>query len=416
MLTVTPKINYSQTNSSFSNRKGAAFSTSDFEANKFIKPMAKDSFSRVNFKGYVPSAHNVEGIERIYKLLENLTKSRLMRRKPKIAIVAHSGPDADAFCSSILFKRMIKEAVGADADVIIDKPVPKNFRPFYRRGEVRVVQEKLGLNASAEAIKNHFGVYDAVFCLDTAEKRLFDKGIYEGIVAPASNVVKIDHHLVDSARAGDFNYGHVSLIDTSQNSTGHLLMQFVDALGIKQAGQKFRKMSDLIAATIHGDTYFLQHAGDAAIKDMEELAKISDTKKIEEQLKRMTSGERMVINLLKRNTKQNGRVIYSVFDSTGTDLTKSSVDKSTGTFVDYVLGKQKPEVAFVVRRLPDGQVHAALRSENGSAYDIASVLGGGGRPNASGVHFSSETSLDEAAGRILQQIELSCPEQPRIAC
>lgn len=418
MLTVNTPIIYSGRNSSFSNRKGAACSAGDFGTNNFIKPLTKDSFSRVNFKGYVPSAHNAKGIEDICRLLKNLVESPLVGRKPRFAIVAHSGDDADAFCSKILFKRMIKSAVGADADVIMQQPVPKVFKPFCRRGEVRVVQEELGVNASAEAIKNHFGDYDAVFCLDTAEKRLFDKGIYEGMVAHASNIVKIDHHGVSSSRAGDFNYGHVSLIDTSQKSTGQLLMQFVDTLGIRQVGQKFRKMSDLITATIHGDTHFLQYADDLARRDMAELARTSDTERVAKKLKRRTSAHRMAINLLKGNTKQemDGRVVYSVLDGTG--LPEHLVRSSTGDYVDgLLLGKNKPKVAFVVRRYPDGKVHAAIRSaEEDIASNIANKLGSGGRSYASGVPFPPGTSLEEAAGAVLREIELSHSEPQRIAC
>lgn len=406
MLKINSSIIYLGRNSSCSNRKGAVCSADNFGASKFIKPLTKDSFSRVNFEGYVPSAHNVGEIERICRLLKNLVESPLLDREPRFAIVSHSGHDADSLCSSVLFKRMIKEAFGADADVIVDKPVPKNFKPFHGRGEVRVVQEELGLSAGVEEIKKHFGDYDAVFCMDTAEKRLFHKGIYEGIVMPASNIVKIDHHFVDSVRAGDYNYGHMGLIDTSQKSTGHLLMQFVDALGVKKAGQKFRKMSDLIAATIHGDTNFLQYADAAAKRDMEELARTSDTQKVAEKLKRRTREHIIAINLLKGNTKQEmgGKVVYSVLD--GTDFPEHVVRSSTGDFVDGLLGKKKPNVAFVVRRFPDGQVHAAIRSAEGhSAYDIAIELGGGGRLDASGIPFPPETPLEEAAGLILQQIK-----------
>lgn len=418
MLAVNAPIIYSGRNSSFSNRKGAVCSVGDFGTNKFIKPLAKDSFSQVNFKGYVPSAHNAKGIEDICRLLRNLVESPLVKREPRIAIVAHSGDDADSLCSSVLLKRMIKSAVGADADVIVDKLVPKTFKPFCKKGEVQVVQEKLGANASVEAIKNHFGVYDAVFCLDTAEKRLFDEGIYNGIVTPASNVVKIDHHGVISERADDFNYGHIDLIDTSQKSTGQLLMQFVDALGIRQVGQKFKRMSDLIAATIHGDTHFLQYADDLARKDMEELAKTSDTKKIAAQLKPRTREYRMAINLLKRNTKKEmgGKVVYSVLDGTG--FPDYLVRSSTGDYVDnLLLGKNKPMVTFVVRRFPDGQVHVAIRSaEEQGACNIASKLKGGGRHHSSGIPFPPGTPLEKAAGVVLREIELSHSKPQLIAC
>lgn len=420
MLTVTPKINYSQTDSSFSNRKGAACSASDFETNKFIKPLAKDSFSRVNFKGYVPSAHNVKVIEDIHRLLRHLVESPLMQRPPRIAIVAHSGPDADAFCSKILFKRMIKEAVGVDADVIMQKPVPKTFKPFYRRGEVRVVQEELGVNANAEAIKKHFGAYDAVFCLDTAEKRLFDKGIYDGIVTPSSNIVKIDHHPVDAERTGEFKYGHLDLTDTSQASTGHLLMQFVDALGIKQAGQKFRRMSNLIAATIHGDTNFLQHADVLASKDMEELAKTSDTQRVAEKLKHREKKHIMAINLLKENTKVaegDQRVVYSTLDAHGTKLSIEEVRALMGIAADGMLEAKDLNYSIVVGRHPECGVFASIRSQKeGNAFEIAKRLGGCGRLNASRILFPEEISLEDAAAVVLREIELSHSEPQRIAC
>lgn len=423
MLVVnSPIIIYPRINSSVSNPNGAGVSVCETGSAKFKNMLAHDSFSRVNFKGFIPSAHNAKSIEDSCKLIRNLAESPLVGRKPKIAIVAHSGPDVDAFCSPILLKLMIKDAVGADADVIVMKSVEEKFKPFYKQGEVRVVQDALGANASAEAIKNHFGDYDAVFCLDTAEIRLFDKEIYDGIVANASNVVKIDHHPVDSARANEFNYGHMHLVDDSQKSTGQLLMQFVDALGINKAGHKFNKMVELIYTTIQGDTNFLQYADKGVEEDLKLLNPcLSDVGKasIIKQLEKRTPAARMAIDLLNKNMKVadgNKKAVYSILDTQNTNLSIEEIRALMGIAADGMLATNNPHYSIVVARHPESGVFASIRSQNGgNASEIARALGGDGHSHSCRIPFSKDMSPEQAAVLILQQIEKSHAEQ-RIAC
>lgn len=421
MLTFNSPMTYSDLNSSFSNRKGTYFAE-HMATNKFIKPLTKDSFNRVNFKGYMPSAHNVGGIERICKLLKNLAESPLVGREPRFAIVSHSDYDVDALCSPVLLKRMIKAAVGADADVIVMKPVEKKFKPFYKQGEIRVVQEELGENASSDEIKRHFGDYDAVFCLDTAEKRLFDKEIYDGIVAPASNVVKIDHHLVDSARAGEFNYGHMHLADTSQKSTGQFLMQFIDVLGINKAGRKFEKMAKLIYTTIQGDTNFLQYADKGVEEDLKLLnPSLSDIGKarIIKQLQKRTPAARMAINLLNENmivAEGDKKAVYSILDTKDSKLSIGEIRALMGIAADGMLATNNSHYSIVVARHPESGVFASIRSQNGGdASKIARALGGYGHSHSSRIPFSNDISPEAAVVKILDEIRCSSREQQRLA-
>lgn len=423
MLAINSPMTYSGLNGSFSNRKSTVYSAGQNDVNKLIKPLAKDSFSRVNFKGYMPSAQNAKGIEEICRLLRNLAESPLVGRKPKIAIVAHSTPDADALFSPISLKHIIKKAVGVKSDVIVMKSVQEKFKPLIEEGEIRVVQEELGHNADAEKIKAHFGDYDAVFCLDTAQRNLFDREIYDGIVKPASNVVKIDHHLVDSMRIGEFNYGHSAVVDNSQQSTGQLLMQFVDALGIKKAGRKFKRIAELIYTTIQGDTNFLQYADKGVAQDLELLnPNLSDIEKarIIKQLKHKTPAEKMAMNSLNENMRAasgSQRVVYSTLDAEGTNLSVDELKALMGIAADGMLAANGAHYSIVVGRHPIAGVFASIRSQDGgNASEIARALGGGGRSNASGIPFSKNMPLEGALEQILQKIESSHPAEQSIAC
>lgn len=421
MLALNSPMTYSGLNGSFSNRKGAAYSA--VPTTKFIKPLMQDSFSKINFKGYMPSAQNAKGIEEICRLARNLAESSFLGRKPRFAIVAHSTPDADALFSPIALKHIIQEAVGVDSDVIVMKSAQEKFKRLVEKGDIIVVQEKLGENADAEKIREHFGDYDVVFCLDTAKRALFDREIYEGIVKNASNVVKIDHHLVDSMHLGEFNYGHSAVVDTSQQSTGQLLMQFIDALGIKKAGDKFKRIVELIYTTIQGDTNLLQYADKGVAQDLELLnPNLNDIAKarIIKQLQYKTPAEKRAMNSLSENMRAvsgNRRVVYSVLDASDTNLSIDEVKALMGIAADGMLAANGAHYSIVVGKHPKAGVFASIRSQDGgNAPEIARLLGGGGRPNTGAIPFSENMPLEEAVEKILQQIELSHPAEQSIAC
>lgn len=408
MLTLGAKIIYSdRRNNSFSNQKGINISVTEKVSDKCTRTVESDSFNKVSFKGYVPSAHNEKLIKQICEVIADLAKPSSRGKNARFAIVAHSTPDADAFCSCLLLRRMIKEAFGINSDVIVKNPIRKQFKHFMEPKEVQVISEKLGAKAKVKDIKQRFGSYDAVFCLDTAQKCLFDKEIYEGIVACAPRVIKIDHHEVDLRHSKDYNYGHINLVDKTKKATGQLLMEFVDALGLDKNGKKFRRISDLIAAAIEGDTNFLVRADAQASNDMKKLGRTSIIANIVRLLQKRTPAEIRAINDIKKNIKvdkANG-VVYSTFDATKTALSDDSVQMVTGIAVDDMHAKHKSKYAFLVKRYADGKVSVSIRSaKSGNAYKIAQELGGGGRRHSSRVDFDNNVSIEDAVNLVLTKM------------
>lgn len=412
MLTLGTKIIYSdRRNNSFLNQKGINISMAENVSDKFTRTAECDSFSKVNFTGYRPSARNKKLIEQICKLIADSAKPSTRGKNARFAIVAHSNPDADAFCSCLLLRRMIKEAFGIDSDVIIKKPVRKQFKHFMEPGEVQVINEQLGAKPTSKDIKRRFKSYDAVFCLDTAQKCLFDKEIYKGIVANALKIVKIDHHEVSLRHSKDYNYGDINLVDTTKQATGQLLMEFVDALGLDKKEKKFRRISDLIAAAIEGDTNFLVRADAKASNDIKKLSRTSIIGNIVRLLQKRTSAEIRAINDIKKNIKvdkANG-IVYSTFDATKTALSDDSVQMVTGIAVDDMHAKHKSKYAFLVKRYADGKVSVSIRSaKRGNAYKIAQKFAqkfkGGGSRHSSRVDFDNNVSIEEAVELILAKM------------
>lgn len=417
MLTFCTKIMYSdRRNNSFFNQKGINISMQAKVSDKFTTA-ERDSFSKVNFKGYAPSSHNEKAIQEICKLIADFAKPSNRGKNARFAIVAHSNPDADAFCSCLLLRRMIKEAFKINSDVIVKNPVTRKLKRFMEHGEVQVISEQLGVKPKVEDIKRRFKGYDAVFCLDTAQKCLFDREIYEGIVDCAPRIVKIDHHKVDLDHSVDYNYGHIYLVDTTKKAAGQLLMEFVDALGLDKDGKKFKKISDLIAAAIESDTNFLARADAQASDDMKELGRISNIARIVRLLQKRTPAEIRAINDIEKNIKvdKTNGIVYSTFDAMKTDLSDDSVQMATGIVVDDMPAKYKSKYAFLVKRYADGKVSVSIRSaEGGNAYEVAQQIkhefspnpnvNAGGHEYSSRVDFDNNISIEDVVNLVLAKI------------
>lgn len=410
MLTLGTNIIYSnRKTASFPNQKEVTSSASENVSDKLKLPRnyEYDSFNKVNFKGYSPSARNKKLINRISKLIANTVKHPTQGKSARFAIVAHKSPDPDAFCSCILLRRLIKDAFGINSDVIIKNPVRKQFKHFMEPGEVQVVTKVLGAKADVKDIRRHFKDYDVVFCLDTAKKSLFDSEIYDGIVACAKKVVKIDHHEVDSKCLSECNYGKINLVDAKKKSTGQLLMEFVDVLGLVKTDKQFTRISDLIVATIEGDTNFLAEADAKASRDMKKLGRTSIIGKIVRLLQERTKTEIRAIKRIKKNIKlaKTKGIVYSTFDASKTRLSDDSIQIVTGIAVDEMHAKYKSKYAFLVKKYADGKVSVSIRSaKRGNAYKVAQELGGGGRKHASRVDFNNGMSIKDAVRLVIEKI------------
>lgn len=407
MLKIYPKFTPSEKiNNSSQNNKDIPAPLLKVNYDNFVKAP-----TNVNFGQYFPSKTNAQPIREIFNFIK-----KLVSKLAKFAILYHSGPDGDAILSGLTLQRYLKKAFNIKADIIVMNPVPKNFKPFYKKKDIKVVSKILGKKASAEAIKKHFGTYKAVFCLDTARTDLFDNEIYEGIVAPAENIVKIDHHNVDPDKLKDYNYGHINLVDPTKKAVGQLLMEFVDVLGLDKKRSWFKKISDLIAGSISSDTNLLQHdrVDSEVLRDIEVLNRTSNISRIIQLLKRQTPKETKAIRTIKKNIKfintSNEKIAYSTFDATGTNFSDEEVKKVTGIVVDEMVPSHNLNFAFLVKKYPDGRVSASVRSDkDNSAFEIARKLGGGGHQNSSGIDFYNNETIEEAVNLILKQFGISKP-------
>ncbi|HHW18431.1 MAG TPA: bifunctional oligoribonuclease/PAP phosphatase NrnA [Firmicutes bacterium] len=208
--------------------------------------------------------------------------------------------------------------------------------------------------------------------------------------------VNIDHHISNS------NFGHINLVDPEASASGELVMELLETLGVPLT----QDIGTCLYVAIVTDTGGFRYQNTSA-KTMRLAAKLLDigvkASEVADQVFETRSLSSLLLLKAALGTLkiyQNGRLAAVTVTREMLRSAGASPDESDG-IINYPRSIAGVEVAVCFKETEDGRgVHVSFRSRSRvDVAKIASSLGGGGHPRASGALIPG--SIEEVSGKVL---------------
>jgi phosphoesterase RecJ-like protein len=296
-------------------------------------------------------------------------------------------PDCDAIGSEIGLMLALR-TLGKSARVVNGDAVPPHIA-FIDPGRDAHV---LGRDVSAAEI-----VCDTLIVVDTSAW---------GQLGPMSEVVRsttarkavIDHHVSQD------DFGALMFKDTTSESTGRLILQAIDALGVRVT----KDMANALFAAIATDTGWFRFSSvneatfSAASQLVSAGAKPSEIFALlyeQNSLARLLLQGRILSNV---KSHHGGRLLTTAI--TQKDLRDVGAEPTdTEDVINRLLGVVGVEAALLFLELSPRETKVSLRSRSTlDVNQIASQFGGGGHRAASGVRYPGP--LQEAESNLVKAV------------
>jgi phosphoesterase RecJ-like protein len=301
-----------------------------------------------------------------------------VRPHDRFLITTHENPDGDSL-GSILAMKLALEQLGKDAIMYLsgETPLPNEYK-FMPLDEVRrTLPEDAGERV--------------VLALDCANARRI--GPDPGVIERARLVIDIDHHH-DNTR-----FGHINLIVPSASSTGEILHDLFEVMGIDLTPN----IAEALYIALVTDTGRFQYANTTpkALRVAAELVEAgADVHRVFQTVYENVAFAKLKLlarALERARVYEGGRMIVSHLERSDFEAAGAEEPFSEG-IIDYLRAVEGAEIAALIREPPTQngplrRVSLRTRAEDIDVSAIARKSGGGGHPQAAG--FSSESSVEE---------------------
>ena len=308
--------------------------------------------------------------------------TKVVSEANSFVLTSHMRPDCDAIGSELGLALALR-SLGKQARIVNGDTVPPHIGFIDPQHDVEV----LGRDASAADV-----ACDVHVVLDTSAWSQ---------LGPMADVVRdskarkiiIDHHMSQD------DLGAVVFKDTTAESTGRLVLQAIDALGVRLTPE----MATPLFAAIGTDTgwFRFQSVGEATFQAAGRLvaagAKPNEVfAKLYEQntLARLWLQGRILSNV---KSHVGGRLLTTAI--TQADLQAVGAEATdTEDVINRLLGVAGVDVALLFLEIGPQETKVSLRSRTGVDVNaIAGRFGGGGHKAASGVRYPGPLSEAERA-------------------
>ena len=301
-----------------------------------------------------------------------------VRSHDRFLITTHENPDGDSL-GSILAMKLALEQVGKDCVMYLsgETPLPNEYRFMQLDRVPRTPPDDAGERV--------------VLALDCANVRRI--GPDPGVVERAPLVIDIDHHH-DNTR-----FGHVNLIVPSASSTGEVLHDLFEVMGIELTPD----IAEALYIALVTDTGRFQYANTTpkALRVAAELVEAgANVHRVFQTVYENVAFAKL--KLLARALEharvyEGGRMIVSHLERSDFEAAGAEEPFSEG-IIDYLRAVEGAEIAALIREPPTQngplrRVSLLTCAEDIDVSAIARKSGGGGHPQAAG--FSSESSVEE---------------------
>jgi phosphoesterase RecJ-like protein len=316
--------------------------------------------------------------------------TKLVSESRSFILTTHMRPDCDAIGSEIGMALALR-SLGKTVQIVNGDPVPPHIGFIDPNHEIKV----LGRDVTADGL-----TCDAVMVLDTSAWTQ---------IGPMADVLRrstarkavIDHHVSQD------DLGAVMFKDATAESTGRLVVEAIDALGVPLS----QAMAMPLFAAIATDTGWFRFASvnDATFTTAARLvAAGAQPDEIFGALYEQNSLARLLLQgRILSNVKSHldGRLLSTAI--TREDLRAVGAEPTdTEDVINRLLGVADVEVAVLFLELGPKETKVSLRSRSSvDVHKIAERFGGGGHRAAAGVRFPAP--LAEAEGAVLESVRAS---------
>ncbi|HEX2476472.1 MAG TPA: bifunctional oligoribonuclease/PAP phosphatase NrnA [Lacipirellulaceae bacterium] len=319
---------------------------------------------------------------------------KLVNESRSFVFTTHMRPDCDAIGSERALALALR-ALGKEVRIVNGDTVPPHIAFIDPEKEVKV----LGQDVPADAL-----ACDVLAVLDTSAW---------GQLGPMADVVRrtsarkivIDHHVSED------DLGATFFKDSTSESTGRLVLQAIDALGVELT----RSMAVPLFTAISTDTGWFRFASvtEATLTAAARLVRAgAEPNKIFSALFEQNSLGRLRLQArILSNVKSHlgGRLLSSAI--TQDDLRAAgAAPTDTEDVINRIMGVQGVEVALLFLELGPMETKVSLRSR--SAVDVRAVaerFGGGGHRAAAGVRYPGPLATAEPA--VLASVQAAMASQ-----
>ena len=322
-----------------------------------------------------------------------------IKKSKNIAIITHTTPDADALCSAIALKKLIRQNQNENSE-------PKQIDIFVDADEIgeRNLAIVKGIELNVQNCEN----YDLVISVDCAS--LSRMGKYSELFQKYDNTINIDHHTTND----NFAKNNIVLITSSTCEGLYLLAKSQNA-----------KISDDVCKLIYS----------GIITDTNNLTQgtitVNTHKVIAEIIGRKINVEALNDYFFKNNTKNKAFLLKQALDSLTfiagdriafMKLTKQDLAECEATFddtlgiVNHGIEIKGVDIAILAIKQEDNSYYVSLRGKNNiSVANIAKAMGGGGHETVAAFQYNGlladmkdqllKACKDELANHTLEDIE-----------
>ncbi len=300
----------------------------------------------------------------------------LVNAASHIAVVAHERPDADSLGSaSALYSFMLQ----------LHKKVS-----FVCKSDI---ERRFFVIPWTDRIKHRLGTEDLVVVSDSAS--LERVGLYIN-----AKIVNIDHHVTNTM------YGDLNIVQSEAIATTEVVYSLFKKLEIKVNA---KMATALYAGILEDSDGFGSPRTDgttfALAKELIELgAKHYDVVKYLQKYStlshlRLLGAMLLDMRLLHEATTALFVVEYTMLERYGARY------EDAEEALERALEMPTVELSLLVLQKKEGSIKVSLRSEKFDCGALAVKFGGGGHKERAGCELESVLSLQEAAERILQEVE-----------
>jgi phosphoesterase RecJ-like protein len=308
----------------------------------------------------------------------------------RVLISTHVNPDGDAVGSLVGLRRVLR-AYGATATAVLADPIPVKYRFLLDEPVFGPRDEELARAAAAAP-------FDLVVFIDASEQERVGEvaGHYPQWCRPGAPLVNIDHHI------GNTRFGDILILDPDRASSGELVMEVADALGVPIDPVAARQLY----AAIMTDTgrFQFSNTNEASLRAAGRLVTAgADPQTIAERIyfERPAAFYRLLGHLFENMTLHaEGRIcVFAVSRDEIAAFFGDGHYDSEG-IVDFTVQVEGVEIGAFVRQTGEQTFRASLRSRGEiNVRTIAESFGGGGHEKAAGCTLEGEPP--EVLGRLI---------------
>ncbi len=316
-----------------------------------------------------------------------------LRANERFVLTTHENPDGDALGSLVALTLALR-SLGKDAVMYLfgDVPLPNEYRFMPLDDLQRRLPEDLGERV--------------LVAVDAANERRLGVD-YEQLLATVPMTIDIDHHH-DNSRFGDLN-----LIVPDASSTGEILRDVLDVLGVGLT----QEIAEALYIAIVTDTGRFQYANTTAraLRLAAELVEAgADVHRVFQGVYESVAFAKLKLvarALEHAQMLEGGRLVVSHLDKD--DFADAGAEEpfSEG-IIDYLRAVEGAELAALIREPPtvNGPLRRISLRTTEEGLDVSAIArksGGGGHKQAAG--FPSENSVDEITDFIRREFLAQSP-------